>query len=83
MIHVDIWKEAQVPGGRNHQTEEVEMVWTCAKAGSDKATKQLLQMTVDGKRHRGRPKLRWRDLVKQDIARSQLTTETAEDSGMS
>ena len=29
------------------------------------------QMTVDGKRNRGRPKLRCRDLVKEDMARNQ------------
>ena len=30
----------------------------------DEATRKILQMPVDGKRNRGRPKLRWRDLVK-------------------
>ena len=28
----------------------------------DETTKNILQTTVDGKRNRGRPKLRWRDL---------------------
>ena len=32
----------------------------------DDATRKILQMTVDGKRNRGRPKLRWRDLVRDD-----------------
>ena len=36
------------------------------------------QITVDGKRNRGRPKLRCRDLVKEDMARNQMT-EVAED----
>ena len=45
----------------------------------DDAARKILQMTVDGKRNRGRPKLRWRDLVKDDIARNQMTTEMAED----
>ena len=45
----------------------------------DDATRKILQMTVDGKRNRGRPKLRWRDLVKDDMARNQMTTEMAED----
>ena len=36
-------------------------------------------MTVDRKRNRGRPKQRWRDLVKDDIATTQMTTEMAED----
>ena len=43
------------------------------------ATRTLLPMTVDGKRNRGRPKLRWRDLVKDHMARNQMTTEMAED----
>ena len=38
-------------------------------------------MTVDGKQNRGRPKLRWRDLVRDDMARNQMTTEMAEDRG--
>ena len=45
----------------------------------DDATRKILQMTVDGKRIRGRPKLRWRDLVKEDMTRHQMTTEMAED----
>ena len=36
-------------------------------------------MTVDGKRNRGRPKLRWRDLVKENMARNQTMTDLAED----
>ena len=44
----------------------------------DEATR-ILQITVDGKRNRGRPKLRRRDLVKDDMARNQMTTEMAED----
>ena len=45
------------------------------------ATRKILQMTLDGKRNRGRPKLRWRDLVKDVMARNQMTTEMAEDRG--
>ena len=45
----------------------------------DDATRKILQMEVEGKRNRGRPKLRWRDLVKDDMARNQMTTEMAED----
>ena len=47
----------------------------------DEAMRKILQMAVDGKRNRGRPKLRWRDLVKEDMARNQMTTvtEMAED----
>ena len=45
----------------------------------DETTRNILEMTVDGKRNRDRPKLRWRDLVKEDMARNQMTTEMAED----
>ena len=45
----------------------------------DEATRKILQMTVNGKRNRGRPKLRWRDMVKEDMARNPMTTEMAED----
>ena len=45
----------------------------------DEATRKILQMTVDGKRNRGRPKPRRRDLVKEDMARNRMTTEMAED----
>ena len=41
----------------------------------DDGTRKILQMTVDGKRNRGRRKLRWRDLVKEDMARNQMMTE--------
>ena len=44
----------------------------------DEATRKILQMGVDGKRNRGRPKLRWRELVKEDMARNQMMTEMAE-----
>ena len=45
----------------------------------DEATRTVLQMTVDGMKNRGRIKLRWRDLVKDDMARNQMTTDMAED----
>ena len=41
----------------------------------DEATRKIIQMTVGGKRNRSRPKLRWRDLVKEDMARNPMTTE--------
>ena len=45
----------------------------------DDAARKIAQMTVYGMPNRGRPKLRWRDLVKEDMARNQMTTEMAED----
>ena len=38
--------------------------------------RQISQMNVDRKRNRGRPKLRWRDLVKEDMAINRMTTVT-------
>ena len=40
----------------------------------DDATRKILLMIVDGKRNRGRPKLRWRELVKENFARNMMTT---------
>ena len=71
----------RVPDGGIPQREGAEMVWTCSKARKDDATRKILPMTVDGKRNRGRPKLRCRDLVRDDMARNQMTTEMAEDRG--
>ena len=45
----------------------------------DDATRRIFQMTVDGMRNRGRPKLRWQELVNEDMARNQITTGMAED----
>ena len=51
------------------------------RRAEDDATRKDIadEMTVDGKRNRGRPKVRWQDLVKDDMARNQMTTEMAED----
>ena len=62
--------------------EGVDMCGWCGhvrRRDKDYTMRKILQMTVDGKRNRGRPKLRWRDPVKEDIARSQTTTEMVED----
>ena len=45
----------------------------------DEAMRKILQVAVDGKRNRARPKPRWWDLVKDDMARNQMTTKMAED----
>ena len=41
----------------------------------DDATRKILQMKVDGKRNRCRPKLRWRYLVKEDMVRNQMAED--------
>ena len=65
-----------LPGARiEHVTERVEQIMGRGYGGTkrrdkDDATRKILQMTLDGKRNRGRPKLRWRYLVKDDMARN-------------
>ena len=62
--------------------EGVDMYGLCGhvrRRDKDYTMRKILQMTVDGKRNRGRPKLRWRDLVKEDTDRNQTTTEMVED----
>ena len=45
----------------------------------DEASRKILQMTVDGMLNRGRPKLKWQDLVKEVMERNQMTIEMKED----
>ena len=79
--NVDIWKEAHMYLMAEFLREK-RLRWFghVQRQDKDDATRKILQMTVDGKRNRGRPKLRWRYLVKDDnMARNQMTTEMAED----
>ena len=78
--NVDIWKEAHMyPMAEFLREKRLRWFGHVQRRDKDDATRKILQMEVDGKRNRGRPKLRWRDLVKDDMARNQMTTEMAED----
>ena len=78
--NVDIWKEAHVyPKAEFLGEKRLRWFGHVQRRDKDDATRKILQMTVDGKRNRGRPKLRWRDLVKEDMARNQMMTEMGED----
>ena len=80
--NVDIWKEARMyPMAEFLRERRLRWFGHVQRRDKDDATRKILQMTVDGKRNRGRPKLRWRDLVRDDISRNQMTTEMAEDRG--
>ena len=73
MSNVDIWKEAHIYRMAEFLREKrLRWVGHVQRQDRDEATRKLLHMTVDGK-------LRWRDLMKEDMARNQMTTETAED----
>ena len=80
--NVDIWKEAHMYPMAEFLREK-RLIWFghVQRRAKDDATRKDIadEMTVDGKRNRGRPKLRWQDLVKDDMARNQMTSEMAED----
>ena len=78
--NVDIWKEAHMyPMAEFLREKRLRWFGHVQRRDKDDATRKILQMEVDGKRNRGRHKLRWWDLVKDDMARNQMTTEMAED----
>ena len=78
--NVDIWKEAHMYTMAEFLKEKrLRLFGHVQRRDKDDATRNILRMTVDGKRNRGRSKLRWRDLVKVDMASNQMTTEMAED----
>ena len=78
--NVDVWKEGNIyPMAEFLRQHSLRWFEHMQRRDKDEATRKILQMPVDGKRNRGRPKLRWRDLVKEDVARNQMTTEIAED----
>ena len=82
MRNVDIWEDAHVyPMAEFLREKRLRWVGHVQRRDKEEATRKILQMTVDGKR--GRPKLRWRALVKQDMARNQLRWQKTEHIGMS
>ena len=77
--NVDIWKEGRMYPMAEFLREK-RLIWYghVQRRDKDDATRNILQMMVYGKRNRGRPTLRWRDLARDDMARNQMTTEMAE-----
>ena len=75
--NVDIWKEAHMyPMAEFLREKRLRWFGHVQRRDEDEATRNVLHnMTVDGTWTRGRPKLRWGDLVKDDMARNQMTTE--------
>ena len=60
---------------------EKRLIWFghVPRRDKDETTRKILHMTVDRKQNRGRPKLRWRDLVKGDMDRNKMMTAMPED----
>ena len=74
--NIYICKEAHVcPMAKFLGEKKLRWFGHVQRRDKDEATRTILQMTVDGKRNRSRPTLRWRDLVKEDMARNLMTTE--------
>ena len=72
--NVDIWKEAHMyPMAEFLREKRLRWFGHVQRRHKDEATRNILQMTVDGKRNRGRPKPRWRDPVKEDVPRNHQT----------
>ena len=44
------------------------MGWTCGKNGRERLTKRTDAHRVEGRRRRGRLRLRWEECVKRDLA---------------
>ena len=56
--NVDIWKEARMyPVAEFLREKRLRWCGHVQRRDKDEATRKILQMTVDGKRNRGRPKL--------------------------
>ena len=62
-INVDIWKEAHMyPMAEFLREKRLRWFGHVQRRDKDDATRKILQITGDGKRNRGTPKLRWRYL---------------------
>ena len=60
MTNVDIWKKAnKYPMAEFNREKRLRWFEHVQRRDKDESTRKILQMTVDGKRNRGRPKLRW------------------------
>ena len=58
--NVDIWKEALIyPMAEFLRENSLRWFGHVQRRDKDDATRKMIQMTVDGMRNRGRPKLRW------------------------
>ena len=73
MGNVDIWKEQHLYYGSSSSETRFgyEQRW-------DNEDATVLQMTVDGKENRDKPKMRWRDIDKEYRIQYKMTTDVIE-----
>ncbi|VDO57797.1 unnamed protein product [Haemonchus placei] len=55
------------------------MVRACTKKITEPSDKEAMEFEAQGKRPRGAPKKRWRELVKKDLAEAKVTGKDAVD----
>ena len=55
------------------------MVWTSSEENDGYIGRRMLRMELPGKRKRGRPKRRFMDVVKEDMAEVEVTEEDTVD----
>ena len=76
----DIWREANVEPMTTFLRKK-RLRWyghVLRKEGED-TTKKMLNMQVQGKRRRGRPKKRWLDNIREDMKEYKMTEDMAQD----
>ena len=54
-------------GVQKDNGEKTEMVWHVMRMEEDHVVKRVMMKTIPGKRKRGRPKTRWKDVCKRDM----------------
>ena len=50
--------------------EQITVGWTRRKDGDDRLPKRATELREQGRRRRGRPRLRWEDCVKRDVRKA-------------
>ena len=57
---------------------KTEVVWTCTEERCGYIGRRMLKMELPGKRKRGRPKRRFMEVVKEDMAEDGMTEDDTE-----
>ena len=60
------------------EAKTIALVWTCQEKRSRQPIMKMMDMVVPGKRRRGRPRLRWTDINREDMTKYELTADMTE-----